>query len=46
MYSFSILTICLTIANELELAPYHGVSVTGCQGFIGPFPLPFLIKFV
>ena len=28
----------------MELAPYHAVSVTGCQGFTGPLPSAFLDK--
>jgi len=28
----------------MELAPYHAISVTGCQGFKGPFPSAFLDK--
>ncbi len=44
-YLISILTIYLNISIELELAPYS-LWRTGCQGFIGPFPLPFLIIFL
>jgi hypothetical protein len=36
----------LSVAHfrAMELAPYHAVSVTGCQGFKGPFPSAFLDK--